>query len=865
MNRSQAGLLKLLKEIDSLCKDNDITYYTTGGTAIGAVRHAGFIPWDDDIDVYMTLENWEKFHTVMRQNPPANRVLEYWQDNPEYNNLIGRYADRESTQIYQSQLYNDITKGQVIDVFILDPVIDDEEAINMHSRTVMLISDIINEFYIYSKSQDSCEAYSSLYAKARKHGKQAVVSELIPELEKYSEEEASYYILRWGGLPHLFRKEMFARPKYLPFEDMMIPLPTKLAEHLVQLYGLDWLYLPPVQDRFDHGTITDPDRPYREIDSVISSRINKELVTSRLAERKAMTLDNLPEIHHANRIIRGNEGEFVRRRTLWHMNADAIGKDDPVKAGPVLAEYAGMQTNKYFLGNNMPGKYYEKQHPLYVDLGDDYLETVLDLLIRDKKIGKADRLLQARIGQVDRALPDNLANVQQMFRNLKTVQDMIEDERYREAEEIVDTLAAASPNAEVLKYKLYLMQKNGKASSEEFRCIVSGCLSRWPEEVDFCKYLGDIHQMRGETALARQQYSKVLKESSNGILLMELKKNYPQSTETQGNETENDTDPADGKDEAGSAGNAIAKNRYFRLLQELVDLCETHNIAYFVGGGILYYLDNEAAEPPADFSSMDIVMDGRNAAKLLQLLQDLPANRAIESVENNPRLRNLDILYMDTEATGVDLNKLDRRKKLRVSVPIRIARPGRDTAKKSRSLLLEKYWRTHFGYHFNAPQMTEYEMSRFAFAEKVFRNGDKLTRHLFRQNLKQELDGRFQNMYIYDNNTLKTYPIQQWADRKRAALFGLSVYVPADVSSYLNKRFGSREEAIKKSPVITDAQFIDTDFEEIMYQNEPLWEALRLVQKQKLMDRYYMKEYKRDWRLAEKIYREISGQSVTQE
>ena len=856
MNKAQAGLLKLLKEIDSLCKENGITYYTTGGTAIGAVRHEGFIPWDDDIDVYMTRRNWEKFHEVMQKSPPDRRVFETWSDNAEYNNLISRYADQDSTQIYQSQLYSDITKGQVIDVFILDPIIDDKEAIDMYRKTVMLASDIINEFYIYSKGLDSCEGYSSLYAKAKKHGKQAVVRQLIPELEKYSEEEADYYILRWGGLPHLFRKEMFAEPTYLPFEDMMIPLPTRLAEHLVQLYGLDWFYLPPAADRIDHGTITDPDRPYSEIDSIISSKVNKDLVTSKLAGRKAMTLDNLPQIHHANRVVRCMEGEFAKRRALWHINAEGIRKNDLERARPAVSEYTSMQINKYFLGNNMPGKYYEKTHPLYVDLGDDYLETVLNLLIMDRRIGKADRLLQARANQVDRDLPDSLINMQKMFRDLKTIQDLIEDGEYPEAEKIVDSLVGETPNIEVMKYKLYLMQKNGKQSTEEFSSIVLGCLTQWPDEADFCKYLGDLHQMRGETDLAVDNYRKVLAGSSNGILLLELKKNP---------EMKAYASKAYGHCESSITQSSIEENRYFRLLKELIDICETYKIEYFVGGGILYYLENEAAEIPADFSDMDIVMDGSNAAKLLEHLQNLPQNRAVEHVANNPRLRNLDILYIDTEATSVDFTKLDRRRMLRVSVPIRIARPGRDTSKQSNISKLEKYWRTHYGYHFNAPQMTDREKDRFAFAAKVFRNGDKLTHYLFQQNLKQTIDGRLQGMYIYDDNTLKTYPIQQWEDRKKADLLGVSVYVPGDVASYLNKRFGSREEAIKKSPRITDAQFIDPEFEEIVYQDEPLWEALRVIQKQKLMDRYYMKEYKRDWRMAEGIYREISGQPAIQE
>lgn len=73
----QKVLLSMAKDIDALCKKNGIEYYLLGGSCIGAIRHKGFIPWDDDLDICMTRPNYEKFLEVCRaQLDESNYVLQ---------------------------------------------------------------------------------------------------------------------------------------------------------------------------------------------------------------------------------------------------------------------------------------------------------------------------------------------------------------------------------------------------------------------------------------------------------------------------------------------------------------------------------------------------------------------------------------------------------------------------------------------------------------------------------------------------------------------------------------------------------------------------------------------------------------------
>lgn len=80
----QGKILEVMKYIDKLCRDNGIIYYIMGGTALGAVRHGGFIPWDDDLDIFMTPSEYEKFKKVFESENSSIFVLQEWRTTPHY-------------------------------------------------------------------------------------------------------------------------------------------------------------------------------------------------------------------------------------------------------------------------------------------------------------------------------------------------------------------------------------------------------------------------------------------------------------------------------------------------------------------------------------------------------------------------------------------------------------------------------------------------------------------------------------------------------------------------------------------------------------------------------------------------------------
>ena len=80
--------LDILAFIDSFCKKNNIDYFINYGTLIGAIRHKGFIPWDDDIDISMTRENYERFIQLFKREQSKYKILTLNTDERYYNNFI---------------------------------------------------------------------------------------------------------------------------------------------------------------------------------------------------------------------------------------------------------------------------------------------------------------------------------------------------------------------------------------------------------------------------------------------------------------------------------------------------------------------------------------------------------------------------------------------------------------------------------------------------------------------------------------------------------------------------------------------------------------------------------------------------------
>ncbi|MGN0046688.1 MAG: phosphorylcholine transferase LicD [Eggerthellaceae bacterium] len=280
MNDVQKNLLKLIKEIDEMCKACGVEYYLGGGTALGAVRHGGFLPWDDDADLYITRDNWNKLLAHIDEVMPERRELVCDERFPTYRNPIARYMDLDTTWIYQSQMFCGTPLGQHVEFLILDPIDpswDETEYLKLFAvyaellgRYFVVNRDTANKSSVFDK-----ELFDVYQKRVKAEGEEAVLRELADKLLTYPDtDEVTTYHLRHGVEVHNYTRAFFGKPRYVPYEDTMLPVAEKAEAVFRQAYGDSWKMVPPVEEQVVHRSVNDLNRSYEECVSEYSKMID---------------------------------------------------------------------------------------------------------------------------------------------------------------------------------------------------------------------------------------------------------------------------------------------------------------------------------------------------------------------------------------------------------------------------------------------------------------------------------------------------------------------------------------------------------------------------------------------------------------
>ena len=282
MDHLQGKLYKLLVEIDEICKKNDVVYYLAGGTALGAIRGGGFLPWDDDIDLYITRDNWNKLVKIMETETPDNRVFVCNENTDLYWNPVGRYVDKNTTVMMKSQLLCGKACGQLIEFFVMDPMPIEEEKKWEHRKNLKVYAELLSPYFVVNRNILSenldfdYKLYNKYYWKSKFFGRDRVLKELFDKITSVEEENSDCYCMRWGTRTLIYGKELLGEPRLEKFEEKMFPVPAKQEEVARIAYGDSWMYVPEGSGKVVHGLDKDLDTPFQKYVDLYMPLLNKE-------------------------------------------------------------------------------------------------------------------------------------------------------------------------------------------------------------------------------------------------------------------------------------------------------------------------------------------------------------------------------------------------------------------------------------------------------------------------------------------------------------------------------------------------------------------------------------------------------------
>ena len=263
LQQLQKSQMEILKEIDRVCKKHNLTYCLAFGSCLGAVRHQGFIPWDDDIDIYMPIHDFEKLEKH-RASFQKEYFLQTHKSDPEYGLMIGRVRNSKTTLIEEAEAHRDINHGIFVDIYPLFP------SPNGGIKAKLLIfSSMLYRLLLYDvvpKNRGILMKVGSkiLLKSIPKKMKKSIMNKTYQWIR--NQKDTGYLSSFYGDEASIkYPKEWFFPAKEIPFEDLQIPVPANTDKYLTLTYG-DYMKLPPVEKRkFHHNYLCiDFDKSYLE-------------------------------------------------------------------------------------------------------------------------------------------------------------------------------------------------------------------------------------------------------------------------------------------------------------------------------------------------------------------------------------------------------------------------------------------------------------------------------------------------------------------------------------------------------------------------------------------------------------------------
>lgn len=262
--------LDILKEFIDICKNLNLRYFLAGGSVLGTVRHNGFIPWDDDIDVIMPRRDYDTFLEKGQNLMQKKYFLQTYKTDPEYTMGYAKIRNSETTFIEATVQKQNINHGVFIDIFPLDGYKPNEKIKNIIKKIKYKLYNIQIAKKYNTNTVNNIKSHLLTAISDIIYGNNTV-TQLLEKKEKiatkYNYDESKYICPFFDPVKEplalVFSKDYFGNGLVKKFEGIDVVIPQDYDAFLRQHYG-NYMELPPEEDRKPHhyNQIIDLEKSY---------------------------------------------------------------------------------------------------------------------------------------------------------------------------------------------------------------------------------------------------------------------------------------------------------------------------------------------------------------------------------------------------------------------------------------------------------------------------------------------------------------------------------------------------------------------------------------------------------------------------
>ena len=525
MDHRQETIFNLLQEFDVISKKYGIDYFIAAGTALGAIRHRGFLPWDDDMDIYLTRDNWNKLKDLVENDEietPENRIFVFNENTKYYRNNIPRYVNQDTSALFMSQALNGKSLGQHLEFLILDPMPVGEKEEEEYIDLFRVYSELLSPYFTICRDltieewDKHFELYQKYFNRAKEIGDEEVLKELGAKLQGYPTEDCERYCMRWGDLIYTYPREYLENYRYETFEGMKIQV-SKYVETMMRIaYGDDWMYVPELNNQIIHPHIEDYSTSCLEYSNRYLGKVNREEIIKKYRNVKYTNLKLFSKTKKVE-MLTAKVNVNSKSKTISayldenHDNLLTLLKNK--NYDEILSEFDDY--SQLQLRSDV------RKYNIFVPISDNSLEILLASLVEKGEYYKVDRYLNIR-KNIDAKLSDRLIEIDEMVSFCRDLSIARYDEKDEASvQSLIDKYESKYPDLlDIHRAKLWIMENNAK-SEEDYKSIEEYCenvLENYPFDGEIMAIQAKAKSECGQKDEAIELYKKAIVNTRNGLI-----------------------------------------------------------------------------------------------------------------------------------------------------------------------------------------------------------------------------------------------------------------------------------------------------------------------------------------------------------